>query len=146
MADRPDQAVGVAQRPDLLDLGRGQELDLHSDGAGDARVLVVLVHPVAIHREPDVAHQPQPHVLSGLLLQGAVQLDRGLVDLADRVAHVEQGEQARGVPGRAGGQLPALHQHHVGPPLPREVVEGAGPDDAAADDHDTGMGLHDAIS
>ena len=47
---------------------------------------------------------------------------------------------------RAGGQLPALDQHHVGPPLPGEVVEGAGPDDAAADDHDTGMGLHDAIS
>ena len=146
MADRPDQAVDVAQRPDLPDLGGGQELDVHPDGAGHARVLVVLVHPVAVHREPDVAHQPQPHVLPRLRLQRAVQLDGGLVDLADRIAHVEQGQQPRGVPGGAGGQLPALHQHHVGPPLPREVVESAGPDDAAADDHDTSMGLHDAIS
>ena len=47
---------------------------------------------------------------------------------------------------RAGGQLPALDRHYVGPPFPREVVEGAGPAAAAADDHDTGMGLHDAIS
>ena len=45
-----------------------------------------------------------------------------------------------------GGQLPALHQHYVRPPLLREVVEGADADDTAADDYDTSMGLHGSNS
>ena len=142
MANRSHQSVDVAQRPDLLDLLGGQEVDVHSDGAGHPRVLAVLVHPVAVHREADVADEPQAHVLPGLLLQGAVQLHRVLVDLADGVAHVEQGQQPRRVPGRPGGQLPALHQHHVGPTLLRQVVEGADSDDATADDYDASLSLH----
>ena len=70
MADRSDQAVDVAQRPDLLDLLRGQEVDVDPDGACHARVLAVLVHPVAVHGETDIADESQPHVLPGLLPRG----------------------------------------------------------------------------
>ena len=142
MADRSDEAVDRAQRPDLLDLVRGQEFDVDPDGAGHSRVLAVLVHPIAVHCEPDVADEAQPHVLPGLLLQRAIQLHRVLVDLPDGVAHVEQGKQPRRMPGRSAGQLPALHQHHVRPSLLREVVERADSDDTAADDDDAGLGLH----
>ena len=142
VADRPDQAVDVAQRPDLLHLHGRQELDVDPDGARHARVLAILVHPIAVHREPDVADEPQAHVLAGLLLQGAVQLHRVLVDLSDGIAHVEQGEQPGRMPGRTGGQLPALHQHNVGPPLLREMVEGADSDDASADDDDASVRFH----
>ena len=99
VADRPDHALDVAEWPDLPDLVRRQELHPDADRLGDAGVLVVLVHPVAVQREPDVAHLPEPDVLPGLGLQRPVERHRVLVDLANGVAHVEQRQEPRRVPG-----------------------------------------------
>ena len=142
MADRADHALDVAERPELLDLGGRQELDLDPDGLGDAGVLMVLVHAVAVEREADVGALAQADVLPGLGLQALVERDRVLVDLADRVAHVEQRQKAGGVPGRARGQFLALEQHHVRPALLGEVVERRDADRAAADHHHPRLALH----
>jgi hypothetical protein len=46
------------------------------------------------------------------------------------------------VPRRAGGQLAPLEEDDIGPAELRQVVQDAGADDAAADDHDLGVLLH----
>ena len=68
------------------------------------------------------------------LRQALVEVDRVLVQLADGVAHVEQRQQSRGMPGGAGGELGALDQRDVRPALLRQVIERAHADHAAADD------------
>ena len=62
-------------------------------------------------------------VLAGLGLEALVEIDRVLVQLADRVAHVEERQQPGRMPGRTGGQFRALHQHHVRPALLRQVIK-----------------------
>ena len=140
--DGADEAVRVAERPDRLDFVRGQELDADPDGARDPRIEPVLVHPAAVRREADVADRPEPDILPRLALELRVEPHRVLVDLPDAVAHVEQGEEPRRVPGGAGGELRALAKDHVRPALAGEVVERRDAEDAAADDDDPGMGLH----
>ena len=119
-----------------------QELDLDADRLRDARILVVLVHAVAVEREADVGDLAEADVLAGLRLERLVERDRVFVDLADRVAHVEQRQQAGGVPGRAGGQLLALDQHHVRPALLGQMIERRDADRAAADHHHARLALH----
>ena len=140
--DGPDEALRLAERPDLPNLARGQELDADPDGAGDPGVEPVLVHAVAVRREADVADRAEADVLPRLALELGVQAHRVLVDLPDAVAHVEEGQEPRRVPGGAGGELGAFAQDHVRPALAGEVVEGRDADDAAADDDHPGMRLH----
>ena len=64
------------------------------------------------------------------------------MDLADRVGQVEERQQARRMPGRAGGQLLALDQDDIGPALLGQVVERRDADHAAADDDRAGVALH----
>ena len=53
--NRADDALGLAERPDFLDLIRRQELDLDpADRRRDARVIAVFVHAVAGARKADV--------------------------------------------------------------------------------------------
>ena len=140
--DGPDEAVHVAEGPDLPHLARGQELDPDPDGARDPGVEAVLVHSVAARREADVPDRPEPHFLPRLALELRVQAHRVLVDLPHAVAHVEQGQEPRRVPGGARGELRPLAQDHVRPALAGEVVERRDADDAAADDDHPGMRLH----
>ena len=142
MANGADESIGDRQRPDVVYLVGRQELDTDADGARDASVLAVLVHAVWRHRETNVAHGAQAHVRVGLLFQPAVEIDRVLVDLPDGVTHVEQRQEARGVPRGTRCQFLALEQHHVRPALGCEVVESGDSDDTAADDHHPGMLRH----
>ena len=142
MTNGTDQAVGDRQRPDFPDLLGRQELDVDADRAGDAGVLAVLVHAVGRHGETDVADGAQPDVLSGFLLQGAVQVHRVLVNLAHGVAHVEQRQKPGRMPRGSGRQLLALEEDRIGPTLAREVVEGGDADHATADDHGAGVLRH----
>ena len=142
VADGADQAIGHGQRPDFAHLVRVKELDLDADGAGHARVLAVLVHAIGGHRQADVANQAQADILAGFGFQSPVEGDGVLVQLSNRVAHVEQRQQTGGVPGRAGGQLLAFHEHDIGPPLAGQVIETRYADDAAADDDYARMRLH----
>ncbi len=133
--DRAEDAVGVTQRPDRLDLGGGEEADVDTERAGDAGIVAILVHPVGRRRQADVADLRKAGVEAGLRLQRGIEADRILVKLADRIAEVEQGQQAGGVPGRARGEFLALEEDAVGPAELRQVVQRADPHDAAADDH-----------
>ena len=104
--------------------------------------MAVLVHAVGGHRQADVADQPQADVLTSFGGERAVERHGVLVQLSNRVAHVEQRQQSGGVPRRAGRQLLALHEHDIRPSLAGQVVEGGYADDAAANDDYARMRLH----
>src|SRR5271155_3445667 len=67
--DRADDSLDVAERPDLLDLLRRQELHLDADRRGDAGVIMIFVHPVAGAGEADVRDLAQANVEAGLLFE-----------------------------------------------------------------------------
>ena len=140
--DRADDSIDIAERPDLLDLLRREELDLDADGRGDAGVIAIFVHPVAGAREADVRHLAQADVEPGLLLERLVERDGIFVDLPDRIAEVEERQEARRVPGRAGGQLLALDENAVAPALLRQMIERRDADHAPADHHRPRMRSH----
>ena len=133
--DRANDAVDVAERPDVLDLAGREELHLDADRFGDAGVVMILVHPVAGSRETDVRHLAKAGVESGLLFESLVQRHRIFMDLSDRIAEIEQRQQTRRMPGRARGQFLALDEHAVGPALPDEMVKRRDADHAPANHH-----------
>ena len=87
---RPDQAVHVADRPELLDLVDADQVAFDTDRLGGALIVSILIHAFAVAGEAKVAVDVQPHRLTGLGLQGLVELDGILMQLADRVAHIEE--------------------------------------------------------
>ena len=93
--DGADDAVGLAERPDLLDLVGRQHVDLDADRLGDAGVVHVLVPAVPRAGEADVGDLAEADILPGLGLERLVEADRVFVDLADRVAEVEERQEAR---------------------------------------------------
>jgi len=123
------------ERPQFLHALRPDDLERHADRVGRAAVLLVLVEAIARGREAQVPGHVETDVLPGLGRQPLVEVDRVLVQLADRVAHVEERQEARGVPGGTGREFGALDEHDVGPALVDQVIEGADPDGAAADHH-----------
>ena len=133
-----DQTVGVDQRPEVLDFLDRQHVAFHADGVRGAAVPVVLVHPILVHGQAQVTGVVEAHRLPGFILEGPVQLDRILVQLADRIGHVEQRQQPRSVPGRPGRQLRALEQDAIIPAFFGQMIEGRYADDAPADNNDAG--------
>ncbi len=140
--DGAEDAVGLAERPDFLELRRSQHVHLHADRAGDAGVVHVLVPAVLGSRQADVRHPLEADRLAGLRFEPAVKPHRIFVNLPDGIAHVEERQQPGGMPGRAGGQLLPLDQHDIRPALLGQVVERRHADDAAADDHRTRVTSH----
>jgi hypothetical protein len=132
----------LGEGPEVADFLRRNDLEGHADGVGGTAVLLVLVHAIAIGGETEVAGDVEAHVLAGLGGEALVQVHGVLVQLADRVTHVEQRQQACGMPGGTGCQFGALQEHHVGPSLQCEVVQRADADHAAANDYDAGMSFH----
>ncbi len=143
MPDGADHAIRLAERPELLDLCGRQHLDVDANGLGDALVGHELVEAVAGAGEADVRDLLEADRLAGLRFEGLVERDRVFVDLADRVAHVEERQKARRMPGRAGGELLALDEHDVAPALLGEMIERADADDPAADDDHPSLRSHD---
>src|SRR5690606_22751437 len=139
MFDRADQTVDLDIGPAFPDFLRLEEIHLHADGLGHARVVAVLVHPIRLPRETDVGHLAEPGIHAGFVGEFLIEPDRVLVDLADRVAHVEQRQEPRGMPGRTRRELAPFDEHDVGPAFPRQVIERGYADDAAADHHHTRM-------
>ncbi len=144
--ERALQILGAHQRPAVADLGRGQQLVGDADGLGGRGVELVLVHPRVGLRHAQVADHREAGVEAGLGLERLVELHRVVVDVAGGVAHVEERQQARGVPGRAGGQLVALEEHGVGPAGLGQRVGDPGADRAAADHHRAHMASSSAAS
>ena len=135
MLDRPQHTVGVAQRPDRLDLIRGEEIHVDANRPRDTGIIMIFVHPVGGRRQPDVGHLREADIQPGFCRQCGIQPDRILVQLADRVAEVEQWQQPGGMPGRPRGQFLPLDQHHVGPAEFGQMIKRADADHAAADHH-----------
>ncbi len=135
MEDAADEAVDVAERPEFGNVLGRQEADVDADGLRGRSILIVLVHAVVVHRQAQVADLAEADRLAGFLLELLVQLHRVLVDLADAVAHVEQRQQAGGMPGRTRRQLGLFKQHDIlAPAFFREVIQRGDADDTAADD------------
>jgi hypothetical protein len=88
-------AAELEERPELLHLGRTDDLEGHADRVRRATVLLILVEAVARGREPQVPGRVEADVLPGLGLEALVEVDRVLVELADRVAHVEERQSPR---------------------------------------------------
>ena len=142
MLDGAEDAVRLAERPDLLHLLRRQHVDVDADRARDAGIVHELVPAVLGAGEADVGADGEADVLAGLRLQRLVEGDRVFVDLADRVAHVEERQQPRRMPGRAGGQLLALDQDDIRPALLGQMVERRDADDASTDNNDPRLRFH----
>ena len=139
---RVGAAAEFHQRPQFLHARGTDDFEGHADGVGGAAILLVLVHALFAGGEAQIAGNVKAHVLAGLGVQALVQIDRVLVQLADGVAHVEQRQEARGVPGGARGELGALDQRDIRPALLCQVIERADADDAATDDQDPNVRLH----
>ena len=135
MPDGANEALGLAQGPDLLDLRGRQELHLDADRRGDAGVIAVLVHAVLRARKANVRDLPQPDIEPRFRAERLVERDRIFVDLAHRIGKVEQRQQACRMPGRAGGQFLALDENAVAPALLGQMIKRGDADDAASD-HD----------
>ena len=74
-----DAIAQIDQGPQRLDLGRGDDAKRHANGVGHTTVLEVLVHPVLVGRQPQVAGDMKAHILPGLGRQTLVQVHRVLV-------------------------------------------------------------------
>ena len=145
VVERAHQPGGLAQRPELLDLGGADHLEGHADGVRGAAIVVVLVHAVAVGRQAQIARLVEAHRLAGFGFQPLVEVDGVFVDAPDRIGHVEQRQQAGGVPGRAVGEVGLLDQHDIRPARLGEVVEDAHADHPAADHHHPCLCLHGAL-
>ena len=105
------------RRPDLL---QGKP-----EGLGPARLTAVLEDPLGRARQPEAAGLLPARVAAGLGGEPPVALDAPHHQPREGNGRAELADQARGVEGRAAGQLGALDQHDVAPALGREVVRDA---------------------
>ncbi len=135
----------VDQGPQTPDFLRINDAEGHTDRIGSAAVLEVLVHALATGRQAQVSRDMKTDVLVRLGGEALVQIHGVLVQLPDRVAHVEQRQEPRGVPGGAGGELGALNEHDVGPALLRQVVQGADANGTTANHHHARVRSHPLV-
>jgi len=142
MLDRAEQTVRVAERPDFLDLIRGQDLDIDPDGFGDPGIIHVLVPAVLGTGQTDIGNLFETDILPGFGFQLAIQFDGIFVDLADRITHVEKGQQTGGMPGRSGRQFVPLHENHIRPAFFGKVIERRNADNTAPDHNNTRLRFH----
>ncbi|MNS47477.1 hypothetical protein D3C72_800080 [compost metagenome] len=142
MLDGAQQAVRLAERPDFLHLLRRQHVDPHTDGLGNAGIIHIFVPAILGAGETDVGDLGEADIHAGLFLKLLIELDGIFVDLADRIAHVEQRQKPGGMPGGTRGELLALDENAVAPALLGKMIKRRNADDAATDHHRPCMCLH----
>ena len=120
----------------------GDDLGLHAEIAAARMRHLQPVEPLRRVGELQAAGQVQPAGLPGDRFDLLVEADGVGLQLGDVRVAVQRVEAARRVPGRAGGQLAPLDQHHVAPAGLGQMVEHRAADDAAADHRDLDMGFH----
>ena len=101
------------------------------------------LHSFRSTRQLDAAGHLQPHVDTAFGLNLRVKTDRVLLQCGDMRIAVDRMESTRGMPTRTCRQFGSLDDRDVRPAAQGEVVEQAGSDDAAADDHNAVRGSHD---
>ena len=136
------QSLRIRQRPQCPYLVGADHLERHPDGVRGAAIFPVFVHAVAVGREPEIAGDVEAHILPGFGFERLVEVHRVFMDLPDAVAHVEERQQARRMPGGARRQFGLFQQHGIRPAKLREVVGDRDADAAAADNHCPGMSAH----
>ena len=94
--------------------------------------------------EADAARHVHADTLAALALDLVVEPDGVALQRSDVRVVVERVKTRRSVPGGTRGELGAFDERNVGPSGTRKVVEQAGADDAATDDHHLIMRLHRA--
>ena len=146
MPERAHQPVHRGERPELLDLVDADQMALDPDGLRRALIVPILIHPVAITREPQVTGVVEADSLSGLLFKRLVKLDRILMQLPHAVGHVEERQEAGSVPGGAGGKFGAFQENDVRPPLLGEMIKHRDAANAAADHHHARTRFHRTAS
>ncbi len=142
MEERAGEVVGAHERPARADLAGREPLVGDAGRLRRGGVEAILVHPRFSLRHAEVADHAEAGIEPGLGVERLVEPDRVIVDVGGRVGHVEEGEQARSVPSRAGGELVALHQQDVGPADAGERIGDRRSHRPAADDEDPDMFLH----
>ncbi len=135
-------AADLGQRPQFFDLCGGDDFERYTDCVGRSAVLLVLIHALFAGCEAQVASDVKAHILAGFLGQALVEVDRVLVELTYRVAHVEEWQESGGVPSGACRQLGSLEQRDIGPTFLRQMVERADANNATADHYDPKMRFH----
>ena len=140
--DRADQALGVHIRPFCRDLAGLHPGHVDPDRLCDAHIVFVLVGAVGLARQAHIRDDAEADILAGLLLKRLVEAHRVFVNLAHRVAHVEERQEPRRMPGGARGQLLALQEDAIRPAFFRQMIKGRDADDAAAHNHNPRMRLH----
>ena len=83
MLNGADNAVDVAQRPDLFDLIGGQKADIDTDGFCYAGIKPVFVHTVFAAREADIGNLLKTDGLAGFGFKLFIERDGIFVNLAD---------------------------------------------------------------
>ena len=131
-AQKPRRVDDRAVRDDLLGAGEPRS---DSERLVNRRLRLEPLPARGSRGEAVAARHVHADVLPALLLDLRVQLDRVGLQRGDIRVVVEHVKSRRGVPGRTGSELRALDQCDVRPAAPGEVIQHAGADDAAADDH-----------
>ena len=128
----------VDQRPALLDAGRGDRLDRKAEIAGHGGAAGELLVACGIVGDTKGAVAAKAGSLARLRFERAEQLTRILRQFGHLPRRTQLRHQARGVPGRAAGELLALAQDHVADAELREVIGDGAAGNATSNDDDFG--------
>ncbi len=132
----------VDDRAQLLDLFGRHQTRFHFHGFVHGALGLQHLPPLWRRRQADAAGHVHADALAALLLDLLIEADGIALQCGDIRIIVECVESRRRVPGGSCRQLRALDQGNVGPAELAEVIEDAGPDDAAADDDDPIVRFH----
>jgi hypothetical protein len=131
--------VGAGGREELLDLARGDLVNVDAAVPVECGHPAVLLQPARFGGELDEAHLLQAGGEPGLRLQPGEQVAGVEPHLGGGLRGGPEGDHEPGrVPGGAAGEPVAFQQHHVGPAQVRQVVGDGRADDPAAHDDDAG--------
>ena len=97
--NRALKILGAHQRPTVLDLPGRHPFKRHIAGFRRGRIDHVFVHPRLGLGHAQIADHGKTGVQPGLGLERFIEIDRIFVDMRGRKGHVEQRQQASGMPG-----------------------------------------------
>ncbi len=141
MENRTPQIICPHQRPAFLDLRGTKELMLDPNGFSCCGIQHIFIHPLLRLRHPQVAAPGKTGIQAGLILKPRIQLDRVIMNMAGRIAHVEQRQKPCGMPCRPGGQFVTFDQQRL-PPGTGKMQGNAATDRTASDDKNLYMRFH----
>ena len=143
--DCANQILGAHQWPAVLDVGGRHPFIGNPAGFGGRGIKLILVHPRLALRHAQVADDEKSRVQARLFFQCLVELDRVVMDMRGRIAHVEIGEQTSSVPCRPRRQLVPLQKHDIRPASLGQMIGNRRAHGPAADNQCFDMGFHSNI-